>query len=72
MLKILVDGLRSEEDYKLYRRRDVFKSVMAFYESSLADQQTKVNSSSVQLCRRRSLNSLILPIMESDFFEMCT
>ena len=42
MLKILVDGLRTEEDYLLYKRQGVFTSAMAFWESAVNDPQAKV------------------------------
>ena len=42
ILKILVDGLRTEEDYLLYKRHGVFTSAMAFWESAVSDPQAKV------------------------------
>ena len=42
MLKILVDGLRTEQEYLLYKRHGVFTSAMAFWESAISDPQAKV------------------------------
>ena len=44
MLRVLVDGLRSEEDYHLYRKRRVFAHVMAIFNSPFVGKESKVGN----------------------------
>ena len=42
ILKVLVDGLRTEEDYKLYKKLGILSSAMAFWHSAIVEPETKV------------------------------
>ena len=47
ILKVLVDGLRTEQDYKLYKKLGITSSVMAFWHSNIVEPEAKVEP---QLC----------------------
>jgi nucleolar pre-ribosomal-associated protein 1 len=41
ILKVLVDGLRTEQDYKLYKKLGITSSVMAFWHSNIVEPEAK-------------------------------
>ena len=45
LLKLLVNGLKDQQDYYLYRKHHVFELCIAYYDSPLVEKLTKVSDS---------------------------
>ena len=43
MLQLLVEGLCSPSDYRLYKKEEVFPKLMSLYHSPLTEERSKVN-----------------------------
>ncbi|TPX31859.1 hypothetical protein SmJEL517_g04918 [Synchytrium microbalum] len=41
MLRVLVNGLKTEQDYRVYKRRHVFENLMSFFSSTFCDANSQ-------------------------------
>ena len=45
LLKLLVNGLKDQQDYYLYKKHHVFELCITYYDSPLVEKSTKVSHS---------------------------
>ena len=63
MLQLLVEGLCSPSDYRLYKKEEVFPKLMSLYHSPLTEERSKVNETVVEFLINETAVEFLKPFL---------